>query len=157
MVLVSRSGLVEEDAVTMVFTCPLLSWCTISSIYLYQLSGIILGSFERIVDIMRSLKVSKHQQRSSPCFDVVWSRLFDWIRMECWFRCCCFLPLPTVLMMTSAGLQLTYSMAQQPLEELSPPSNEGFFIWLNFSYTYFLLEAEWCVISPSPHEPTRLD
>ena len=28
------------------------------------------------------------------------------------------------------------------LEELWPHSNEGFFIWFNFSYTYFLLEAE---------------
>ena len=29
------------------------------------------------------------------------------------------------------------------LEELWPPSNEDFFIWFNFSYTYFLLETEW--------------
>ena len=41
------------------------------------------------------------------------------------------------------------------LEELRPPSKEGFFIWFNFSYTYFLLDADWQVISPSPHEPTR--
>ena len=32
------------------------------------------------------------------------------------------------------------------LEKLWPPSNEGFFIYFSFSYTYFLLEAEWCVI-----------
>ena len=50
---------------------------------------------------------------------------------------------------------LTHSMAQQPHEELWPPSNEGFFIWFNFSYTYFPLEAEWWVISPSPHEQTK--
>ena len=35
MLRVDRSGLVEEDAatcsITMVFTCPILSWCTISS------------------------------------------------------------------------------------------------------------------------------
>ena len=31
------------------------------------------------------------------------------------------------------------------------PSNEGIFIWFNFSYTYFLLEAEWLGISTSPH------
>jgi hypothetical protein len=35
MLLVSRSGLVEEDAVevTMVFICPLLSSCKMSSIF----------------------------------------------------------------------------------------------------------------------------
>ena len=42
------------------------------------------------------------------------------------------------------------------LEQLWKPSNEGFFIWFNFSYTYFLIEADWWVISPSLHEPTKV-
>ena len=51
---------------------------------------------------------------------------------------------------------LTYLLyGRTALEELWLPSNEGFFIWFNFSYTYFLLEAEWWVISPSPQGPTR--
>ena len=41
------------------------------------------------------------------------------------------------------------------LEEPWPPSNEGFFAEFNFSYTYLLIEAEWYVISPSPHELAR--
>ena len=46
---------------------------------------------------------------------------------------------------------LIYSMTQL----LWLPSNEGFFNWFNFSYTYFLLEADSWVINPSPHEQTR--
>ena len=33
MLLVSSSGLVEEDGIIMVFTCPLISWFTISSLF----------------------------------------------------------------------------------------------------------------------------
>ena len=52
---------------------------------------------------------------------------------------------------------LTYSIGQQPLNSFWSPSNENFFVWFNFSNIYFLLEAEWWVISPSPHEPTRYE
>ena len=43
---------------------------------------------------------------------------------------------------------------KRALGELWLPSNEGFFIWFNFSYTCFLLEAEWWAISPLLHERT---
>ena len=42
------------------------------------------------------------------------------------------------------GIYLLYGTTD--LEELWPPSNESLFILFNFSYTYFLLEAEWWVI-----------
>ena len=42
---------------------------------------------------------------------------------------------------------LTYLLSdQRALEELLP-SNEGFFIWFNFCYNNYLLEAEWWVIA----------
>ena len=50
---------------------------------------------------------------------------------------------------------ITYLLyATTALEDVWPPYSEGFCIWFNFSYTYFLLEAEWWVISQSLHEPT---
>ena len=51
-----------------------------------------------------------------------------------------------VLVMITLGMcnveYMIYSMTQQPLKSFDPPSNEGFFIEFNFSYIYFLLEAE---------------
>ena len=50
--------------------------------------------------------------------------------------------------MTEIILVLDYLIyGTKALEELWPPANEGFIILLIFSYTYFLLEAEWWVMS----------
>ena len=61
---------------------------------------------------------------------------------------------PLLAFLIEITVIMPYSMAQQPLKSFHRPLMR-FFIVFNFSYNYFLLEAEWWVISTSPHEPTR--